>query len=146
MSVRIRLCSALVIWFGMLGTASAGSDPSLLLHLAFDEAGGTVAADGSGNGRNGQLLNGPTWVAGQVGGAVHLDGTDDYIEVAGMPGLTDALTFAVWVKADAAQDRSIPDGAVDTAGIVSIPLYLYVRVVDARGTRVEAGVLRRNNR
>ncbi len=47
----------------------------------FDEANGTVAYDSSGNGNDGNLTNGPTWVSGKIGGALSFDGVDDYMEV-----------------------------------------------------------------
>ena len=41
----------------------------------FDEASGTVAADSSANGNDGNLVNGGTWIAGQNDGALQLNGT-----------------------------------------------------------------------
>src|SRR5207244_60913 len=38
-------------------------------HWRFDEADGTVAADYSGNGNSGTLLNGPVWTRGKMGHA-----------------------------------------------------------------------------
>jgi hypothetical protein len=51
-----------------------------------DEGAGTVANDSSGNGHNGVIVGGPTWVSGKLGAAIHFDGTDDYIEI---PGTSD---------------------------------------------------------
>lgn len=48
----------------------------------FNDGSGTTAADSSGNGNTGTLTNGPTWITGQLGGAVNLDGTNDYVDVA----------------------------------------------------------------
>ena len=45
----------------------------------FDEANGTVAHDSSGNGNDGNLTNGPTWVSGKIGGALSFDGLDDKV-------------------------------------------------------------------
>ena len=47
----------------------------------FDETDGTIAYDSSGNGNNGNLTNGPTWVAGKIGGALSFDGTDDRLKL-----------------------------------------------------------------
>src|SRR3989344_4010919 len=56
-------------------TASAG-------HWSFDETSGTVASDSSGNGRNGNLRNGPIWTnGGKNNGALSFDGVDDYVYV-----------------------------------------------------------------
>ena len=42
-----------------------------------DETSGTVAPDTSGNGNNGTLINGPTWVDGRFNKALSFDGVDD---------------------------------------------------------------------
>jgi len=47
----------------------------------FDEGSGTVAYDSSGNGHHGNLLNSSTWTNGKIGGAISLDGTNDYVEI-----------------------------------------------------------------
>jgi hypothetical protein len=65
-----------------------------------DESGGTSAGDTSGNANNGTLANGPAWIAGQVGGALRFDGTNDSVNTADAPSLnpaTSALTLAAWV-------------------------------------------------
>jgi hypothetical protein len=46
-----------------------------------DETSGTIAADSSGNKYHGTLVNGPTWAAGQIGGALQFDGTNDYVNL-----------------------------------------------------------------
>jgi len=53
-------------------------------HWKLDEGSGIVVADASGNGNHGSVVNQPTpgWGAGRVGGALALDGVDDYISVA----------------------------------------------------------------
>jgi hypothetical protein len=38
----------------------------------FDETEGNIAYDSSGNGNDGNLTNGPTWVEGKIGGALKL--------------------------------------------------------------------------
>jgi hypothetical protein len=45
----------------------------------FDETEGTIAYDSSGNGNDGNLTNGPTWVTGKIGGALSFDGIDDLV-------------------------------------------------------------------
>jgi regulation of enolase protein 1 (concanavalin A-like superfamily) len=66
---------------GFAGTVSAG----LVAHWKLDEGSGTAASDSSGNGYVGTLLGGPTWIAGNDGGALELDGRDDYVDF-GNPG------------------------------------------------------------
>jgi len=52
---------------GLLLNASAQS-AGPVAHWKFDEGSGTTAADSSGNGNTGTLLNSPTWTTGRVGG------------------------------------------------------------------------------
>ncbi|MBN1363156.1 MAG: discoidin domain-containing protein [Sedimentisphaerales bacterium] len=66
----------------------------------FDETEGTVAADSSGNGYDGALVNGGTWTAGYDKGALQLDGNNDYVNLpigALIPTLQEC-TFAIWVN------------------------------------------------
>lgn len=68
-----------------------------------------TAADSSGNDNTAMLYNGPIWrTAGQIGGALQFDGTDDYAQTADSSmklQLTPSLdyTISVWVKPNAAQ-------------------------------------------
>lgn len=66
----------------------------------FDETNGTVAYDSSGNGNDGNLTNGPTWTTGKIGGALHLDGVDDYVKVMHSDelNLVNSFSIALWVK------------------------------------------------
>ncbi|BCU77169.1 LamG-like jellyroll fold domain-containing protein [Luteolibacter sp. LG18] len=59
---------------GESGVSTEGSaQPSdLLVHLRFDETTGTTAADSTGNGWNGTLVNTPAWTTGTIGNAVQL--------------------------------------------------------------------------
>jgi hypothetical protein len=64
-----------------------------------DESGGTIAADSSGAGHDGTLVNGPTFIAGRIGNALSLDGSNDYVRIDHAPelSLTDEMTMAAWV-------------------------------------------------
>jgi hypothetical protein len=66
---------------------------------SFGEGAGTTAADMTGDGLTGILMNGTAWVAGPIGTAVGLDGVVDYVEVQHVPAL-DAypLTVSAWVR------------------------------------------------
>ncbi len=56
------------------------------------------ADDSSGNGNHGTVNGGAVWTAtGKVGGALDLDGVDDYVDI-GDVDLTDAFTIAAWIK------------------------------------------------
>ena len=69
-----------------------------------DETSGLTAADNSGCGNNGTLVNGPTWnpTGGQIGGALVFDGTDDYVNLGTDSSLnfgsSAPFTIAAWVK------------------------------------------------
>ena len=67
-------------------------------YLRFDETGGTIASDATGNGWNGTLINGPTWTGGKFANAVSLDGANDHVTLPTgvVNGLTD-FTIATWV-------------------------------------------------
>jgi N-acetylneuraminic acid mutarotase len=63
----------------------------------FDETNGTVAYDSSGNGNDGNLTNGPTWTTGKIGGAISLDGTNDYVEVSSRKwNIENLLSISLW--------------------------------------------------
>ena len=73
-----------------------------IVQLKFDETNGTTAADATGGGWNGTLVNGPLWAAGKSGNAVDLDGTNDYVALpAGVVSSSDTATIAAWVYLDA---------------------------------------------
>jgi len=71
----------------------------LVGHWTFDEGQGTTAYDSSGNDHHGTLQGDPQWVTGYIGGALELDGTDDYVEVPDDEGLHlwETFTLAAWI-------------------------------------------------
>jgi len=75
---------------------SPGNGP--FAHWKFDETSGTSAADSSGNNYSGTLVNGPTWAAGHVDGALNFDGIDDHVATVDDPlDITGSLTISAWV-------------------------------------------------
>ncbi len=69
-----------------------------------DESTGTTSADSAGFANNGGQVNGPTAVAGMVGGGLGFDGQNDYVEVADHPELnfgTGDWSFDTWVQTSA---------------------------------------------
>lgn len=77
----------------------ANSESGLVGHWKFDEGSGTIAFDSSGNGNNGTLNNGPTWVDGKSGKALSFDGVNDYVQILAHSSLdvTAAVTVEAWV-------------------------------------------------
>lgn len=57
----------------------------------------TNMLDSSGYGNNGSAVGDPNYVAGQVGHAVALDGTNSYIQLPPNVAQSNAFTFAAWV-------------------------------------------------
>jgi PKD repeat protein len=74
----------------------------LILQWHLDEGTGEIAADTSGNGNDGTLVNNPAWVNGKVGKGLSFDGTNDYVVfVCGQSSslkITGAITVEAWVK------------------------------------------------
>ncbi len=65
----------------------------------FDENGGTAAADSSGNGNTGTLVNGPVFTsAGKLAGALTFDGIDDYAVGSETVNYTTTFSIAAWFK------------------------------------------------
>ena len=82
----------------------ASSQSTLVLHLPFDDGPGfDIAADTSGNGLDGTLVNMDTnndWVSGMAGLALDFDGLDDYVSVPDDAALdfgTGDFSVVVWV-------------------------------------------------
>jgi len=88
---------------GLAALAMVGSANSALIgHWAFDEGTGTVAADSSGGGNDGAILNGATWGSDATRASyIVLDGVDDSVD----PSLnlapfnaTNDFTWALWTN------------------------------------------------
>ena len=79
-------------------------NPSPAAHWTMDETAGVVAADSAGS-HDGSLTgfsaDDSHWVAGHSGGGLNFDGTDDYVEVEGYPGICgrNSRTVSAWIKA-----------------------------------------------
>lgn len=72
---------------------------SLVGYWPFDEGSGDVAADASGNGNDGQLIDSPTWVTGRFGsGLSFADGSYVNVPDSDSLDLTDAVTVAFWFQ------------------------------------------------
>jgi len=73
----------------------------LVAHWKLDEYYGDTAYDSAGE-NHGTLHGGPFWLptSGQVGGALQLDGVDDYVDCGnnGSLNIKDEITIALWVK------------------------------------------------
>jgi hypothetical protein len=69
----------------------------------FNEASGSTAADASGNGWTGTLVNTPTHVTGKGGKAISLNGTNNYVSLpTGVVSALNNFTISAWVNLSAA--------------------------------------------
>jgi hypothetical protein len=86
---------------GPIEVAALPSDSlsnGMVAHWAFDEDSGTVANDGSGNGRTAFIADpNPGWMKmGQFGSALHFSGVD-YASAMGIPRATPSYSVSAWV-------------------------------------------------
>jgi hypothetical protein len=83
---------------GLIGNVVGTGSPAL--YLKFDESSGTKAADSSGSGFTGSLVNGPTWVSGKSGNALRFDGVNDYVNMGNVLDIYNSITLSAWIKPD----------------------------------------------
>jgi hypothetical protein len=90
----------LVILVLVMFFAASSVDAKLVAHWKFDESGGNVAADETGN-NPGVLIGAPIWRprGGRMGGALEFNGFD-YVKVANESSfdLTGPVTIATWIN------------------------------------------------
>ncbi len=88
------------------GAGEGGNSPQAavtptdaLVHLKFNEASGTVAADSSGNGNTGALFTGASFSAlGKINNAVALNGSSGYVSLPqGVVSSLNDFSIATWV-------------------------------------------------
>ncbi len=94
------VCISLIL-VGIFPLQGSAINPNTIVGMwLFDEGAGKVAKDSSDNGNDGELVNGPKWVAGKFGKALECDGTDDSMEAdsTGFPTGAEDRTIAFWVK------------------------------------------------
>ena len=91
-----------VLVLGLAVSVTKGADPNLVGWWKLDETSGSIAADSSGNANTGTLHGEPVWAIGKAGGALKLDGVDDYVDCGNKVGfdITDGITITAWVKTD----------------------------------------------
>jgi hypothetical protein len=79
----------------------------LLGYWAFDDATGPAAVDSSDYQNDGTLLGGATWVQGKFGGALGLDGVDDYVHIS--PSIANIIpsTVSAWFKTSSSKPQVI---------------------------------------
>ena len=95
----------LLISLASMLVAAGSASAEFVAHWRLDETSGTTAYDSSGNGNDGTLSGNPQWEVGMIGGALHFDGSSDYVQIPFSESLRvhnqGGLTNAAWFKFDA---------------------------------------------
>jgi len=97
----LAVLAVFVFVFSVCGAAD--KEEGLVGYWSFDEGKGEEAADASGSGNKGTLIEEPTWIKGIKGSALSFEGSGDYVEVEhsesldlGREGQSYAIAF--WYK------------------------------------------------
>jgi len=107
---KLFLLISLALALGLVSTnVAVAGRANLIGWWTFDEGAGTIASDSSGQGNDGALGGNPQWVAGIFGGALELDGDDDYVAIDGIADdLTDNdFTVSAWIKTTMTDDGNV---------------------------------------
>jgi hypothetical protein len=120
--IRVVLCLATVV----LARGHVQGQTGLVSAYSFDENGGSMAGDASGQGHPGTIA-GATWnAAGRFGSALSFNGTNSWVTVADAASLdlTTGMTLEAWVKPTALSSwRTVV--MKETAGDLAYVLYAY---------------------
>ncbi len=102
--ILMHLTSCVLVMGLILAGAAEAADPSLVGWWKLGDGSGDTAVDSSDYGNNGTVNVGPQWVAGTIGGALQLDGVDDFVEVSNAESLTadNEVTVMLWLNAEVA--------------------------------------------
>jgi len=83
---------------------NVNAECDMVAYWKLDDGSGTTAADSSGNGNNGTLINfyWPSWTTGIIDGGLEFDGWNDYVNCRSDSSLdiTGDITIALWLRAD----------------------------------------------
>jgi hypothetical protein len=100
-----RLDNSRIYTHALSAEAIAEQSRCPVAYWKLDATSGTTAADASGNGNTGTLVNGSTWTtAGYINGGLQFDGTNDFVSVPSTTALKytgGELTLGAWIRLDA---------------------------------------------
>ncbi|MBN2133314.1 MAG: LamG domain-containing protein, partial [Sedimentisphaerales bacterium] len=107
---KLTVLAVLALLALQIGVARA----DLVGHWKLDEGSGDVATDATGNGHDGQLLNGPTWVEGYFDGGLEFNGAQQKVDIPQSPELnpTEEFSISLWANVN-------PDGTGHRSPITS---------------------------
>jgi hypothetical protein len=106
MCKQLRRSLLLVLLLVLLAPSMAGA--KIVGWWKLDDGAGTTAVDSSGNKYNGTIVGTPQWVAGQLGGALKLSGSSNYVNCGVIPIATNgtgAISVCFWVNRAASGDH-----------------------------------------
>jgi len=105
----------------------------------FNETSGTVASDNSGNGRNGNTVNSPTWVVGKINNSINLaGGSSQYINMGNIANFEYTLPFSYEVWFNTGNSQGIIFSKYDSVNGRGPILYMF-------GGKIEFGLYSSNS-
>jgi len=135
---KLFYLTILALVLGMVSTnAAIAAKANLIGWWKLDDGTGTIAIDSSGMGNDGTLGGNPQWVAGTLGGALDLDGDDDYVAIDGIADdLTDNdFTVSAWMKTTMTGDGNVIGANTDSG-------HQFIFGIDGGNLLVEADSVR----
>jgi hypothetical protein len=103
----VRIYSRALSAVEIAGLANKSLKAGLVGWWKMDDGSGSSAADSSGNGNTGSLVNGPAWDHGKIGGAINFSATNQYVQVSGAFNFTSQdFSLAAWVYANTLVDAN----------------------------------------
>ena len=118
MRIAITVLSLIALVLSV-NTWAINDDKALMLYFTFDEDDGGQVTDISGNNIEG-TFEGAVWSKdGKIGGAVHLEDSEQFVEVDAVPELdiTDELTIQAWFFPEESQGDSNLMGRRSSANV-----------------------------
>lgn len=113
MKARYLLIGMVVVFVASLLTASsyAAIDPINCVGMwLFDDDGGDIATDSSGNENDGMLVANPEWVDGKFGSALEFDGGGSHVNILSSESLSsDSFTLSLWVQPNELRIQGLAD-------------------------------------
>lgn len=113
MKARYLLIGMVVVFVASLLTASsyAAIDPINCVGMwLFDDDGGDIATDSSGNENDGMLVANPEWVDGKFGSALEFDGGGSHVNILSSESLSsDSFTLSLWAQPNQLRIQGLAD-------------------------------------